>query len=126
MAIIGIGIDITRISRIAQTLERYGERFLERIYHPLEIEFSRKRRKDAEFLAACFAVKEATLKAFGDFPGKGISWAEIYITHESTGKPILHVEGKARLLCEEKGVKSRHVTITHDGDMAQAQVILEG
>ena len=126
MAIIGIGMDIVQISRIARTVERYGERFLERIFHPVEIEFSRTRKKDIEFLSGCFAVKEAALKALGDFPGRGISWAEIYITHAPSGKPILHWEGKARTLCEEKGVRAGHVTITHDGDFALAQVILEG
>ena len=125
MAIIGIGLDIVPISRIAQILERYGERFTQRIFHPCEIDFSHRRKKDVEFLAGCFAAKEAALKALGDFPGRGIAWSEIYITHESSGKPILHVEGNARELMEEKGARTAHVTITHDGDQAIAQVILE-
>ena len=126
MAIVGIGVDITCISRLAKTIEAYGERFLQRVFHPSEIEFSNKRKKNIEFLAACFAVKEATLKAISDFPGKGIDWSDIYISHEKTGKPVLHIEGKALTLCEEKGVKKKHVSITHDGDMAIAYVILEG
>lgn len=126
MGIVGIGMDTIRISRIEDTLARYGERFLRRVFHPREIEYSQKRRKDIEFLAGCFAVKEAALKAMGDFPGQGISWADIYVTHEATGKPILNLAGKALKLMEEKRVTAIHVTITHDGDHALAQVILEG
>lgn len=125
MAIIGIGMDITMISRIEETIERYGERFLKRIYHEREIETANKRKKNAEYLAGCFAVKEATLKAIGDFPGRAISWADIYITHERTGKPLLNFAGNALQCIEEKLVTHSHVTITHDGDMALAQVILE-
>jgi holo-[acyl-carrier protein] synthase len=126
MPIIGIGLDVTSISRIEQSLERYGERFLNRVFHPQEVAFSQKRKKNAEYLAACFAVKEAALKAMGDFPGRGIDWADIYVTHEPTGKPVVHFEGKARALFDEKGAASAFVSITHDGDTAIAQVILEG
>lgn len=125
MAIIGIGIDIIRISRIAETLERHGNRFMKRVYHPCEVEFANKRRKSAEFLAGCFAVKEAALKALGDFPGRGIAWPSIFITHEPTGKPVIHFEDKALNLCNEKGMQKAHVSISHDGDIAIAQVILE-
>ncbi|MBD3268137.1 holo-[acyl-carrier-protein] synthase [bacterium] len=125
MPIIGIGLDVTSISRIGKSIERYGDRFINRVFHPSEIAFARKRRNDTEFLAACFAVKEAALKALSDFPGRGIDWADIYITHAPTGRPILHFEGKAKLLFDEKGAQHAHVTITHDGDLAIAQVILE-
>lgn len=125
MPIIGIGLDLIYISRIAKSIERYGERFIQRVYHPLETEFARKRRKQAEFYAGCFAVKEATLKALGDFPGRGIAWTDIYITHQRSGKPVLHITGRAQDLAQEKGVNRAHVSITHDGDIAQAYVILE-
>ncbi|MBN2328991.1 MAG: holo-ACP synthase [Candidatus Omnitrophica bacterium] len=125
MAIVGIGVDLASISRIGDSIERYGERFTRRIYHPDEIEFSKKRKKNIEFLAACFAVKEAALKAISDFPGRGVDWSEIYVTHEKTGKPVLHFEGVALQLCREKGVARSHVSISHDGDMAVAYVILE-
>jgi holo-[acyl-carrier protein] synthase len=125
MSIIGIGMDAIRISRIESSLNRYQERFLRRIFHPVEVSMARLRRKEAEYLAGCFCVKEAALKAFGDFPGRGIPWTEIYITHEFTGKPVLHFSGRARQLANEKGMKAAHVTITHDGDLALAQVILE-
>lgn len=126
MTMIGNGVDLIRISRIANSIERYGERFLQRIFHIDEVNFARMRRKDAEFLAGCFAAKEAALKALGDFPGRGIAWRDIYITHEKTGKPILNWAGKAKRLHDEKRVRRSHVSITHDGDFAMAQVILEG
>ncbi len=125
MAIVGVGIDLTLISRIEEILERHHERFTKRVFHPIEIEFSQGRRKNTEYLAGCFAVKEAALKAMGDFPGRGISWTHIYITHETTGKPVIHFEKKALQLFQEKGAKTAHVSISHDGDLAMAQVILE-
>jgi len=125
MAIVGIGVDMASISRIAQSIGRYGDRFLRRVYHPSEIQFSKTRRHGMEFLAACFAVKEAALKALSDFPGRGIAWSDIYISHAPTGKPVLHLEGRALALAGEKGVRFHHVSITHDGDWAIAQVILE-
>lgn len=118
-------MDLIRISRIAECLEKHGDRFLKRVYHPAEIERSRHRKKVAEYLAGCFAVKEAALKAIGDFPGRAISWADIYITHESTGKPTLNFSGNALNCINEKLVTHAHVTITHDGNIALAQVILE-
>ncbi|MFB3787097.1 MAG: holo-ACP synthase [bacterium] len=125
MAIVGIGVDIARIGRIAQSIDRYGDRFLRRVYHPSEIQFSLTRRNRMEFLAACFAVKEAALKALSDFPGRGIAWSDIYLSHAPTGQPVLHLEGRARLLAEEKGARFHHVSLSHDGDWAVAQVILE-
>lgn len=125
MAILGIGVDLASISRIGESIERYGDRFLRRVFHPCEVEFSQKRKKNIEFLASCFAVKEAALKAIGDFPGRGVDWSEIYITHEKTGKPVLHIEGRAGTICQEKGVRKTHLSISHDGDMAVAVVILE-
>lgn len=125
MAILGLGMDLVQISRIEQTLHRHGERFTRRVFHGCEVKLANTRKKSAEYLAGCFAVKEAALKAFGDFPGRGIPWSEIFITHERTGKPILHFEGRAKALADEKGANRCHVTITHDGDIAAAVVILE-
>ncbi|MBI1390681.1 MAG: holo-[acyl-carrier-protein] synthase [bacterium] len=125
MAIVGVGMDMIRISRIAAAVERHGERFLRRLFHPREVEVAYSRRLSAEYLAGCFAVKEATLKAMGDFPGRAIDWADIYITHEWSGKPVLHLEGEAKKLSDEKGARRHHVSITHDGDLAAAYVILE-
>lgn len=125
MAIVGIGMDLIRISRIAATLERHGARFEKRVFHPCEAAMAATRLKRAEYLAGCFAVKEAALKAMGDFPGRGISWADIFISHERTGKPVLHVAGRARELSDEKLITDWHITITHDGDIAAATVIAE-
>lgn len=125
MPIIGIGIDMIFISRIEACVSKYGDRFLNRVFHPIEVAIARTRKKEVEYLAGCFCVKEAALKALGDFPGRGIPWSDIYITHERTGKPLLHFQGKALELCQEKGMSAAHVSITHDGDVAIAQVILE-
>lgn len=125
MAIIGIGVDVTKIDRIERLDRLYKKRFLNRIYHPSEIQLLERAGKRGEFLAGRFAGKEAAKKAMGDFPGRGIGWNEIYVLNRPSGQPELLFEGKAARLAEELGVKNTHISISHDGGVAVAQVVLE-
>jgi holo-[acyl-carrier protein] synthase len=125
MSILGIGLDVTSKSRIARCLERYEDRFADRLFHPDEMAYARQGRNPAEFLAACFAVKEAMLKALGDFHHEGLDWLEMVVRHEPSGKPVLDLTGKAQAFFHKKGGKKIHLSITHDADLAIAQVILE-
>ena len=127
MAIIGIGVDVAQIDRYADMETKYGGRFIRRILHPLEIQLLDRRldRKRAEFIAGRFACKEAAKKALGDFPDRGVAWTDIYVLDRSNGKPDLFFEGPAAQLAKELGVIAGHVSISHDGGMAVAQVILE-
>ncbi len=125
MAIVGIGIDIAEVVRFERTLERYGDRFLRRVYHEVEREEAARRRKKAEFLAGRFAAKEAGMKAMGIFPGRGLRWWELYVTYRKGGAPVLNLQGRAKALADELGVTRCHLSITHDAGIAAAEVILE-
>ena len=125
MAIVGIGLDIAEIVRFERSLERYGERFLKRCFHETEQAECARRRKKGEFLAGRFAAKEAGMKAMGIFPGRGLRWWELYVTYRKGGQPVLNLLGRAKALADELGVTRIHLSITHDGGIAAAEVIME-
>lgn len=127
MAIVGIGVDVAQIARFERLERKYGERFLGRVYHSLERQileqFVEARR--AEFLAGRFACKEAAKKALGEFPSRGVGWKEIFVLNRPSGQPEIYFEGRTAKLAQELGVCAGHVSISHDGGLAVAQVILE-
>ncbi|HOE09922.1 MAG TPA: holo-ACP synthase [bacterium] len=125
MALIGIGIDIAQIDRFERMERLYGERFLRRILHPIERNLLERRKNRAEFLAGRFACKEAAKKALGEFPGWGIAWNDIYVVERKNGRPVLFFEGRAAALAAQLGVCAGQVSISHDGAIAVAEVVLE-
>ena len=125
MAVVGVGVDIVQISRIENLERKYGERFLDRVYHRCERQILEGLGRRAEFLAGRFACKEAAKKAIGEFRGRGVGWKEIYVVNRPSGRPEIHFEGRAAELAKELGVCAGHVSISHDGGLAVAQVILE-
>ncbi|MSU62902.1 MAG: holo-[acyl-carrier-protein] synthase [Pedosphaera sp.] len=124
--ILGTGIDIIEVARIRTSIERFGERFYQRILRPFEIEYCFKFKHSAPHIAARFAAKEAISKAFGTGIGKELSWQDMEIGRETGGKPfvILH-DGGARLLDLRAG-KIVHVSMSHTENYATAIAILEG
>jgi holo-[acyl-carrier protein] synthase len=123
--IIGIGTDLAQVSRLQQSLDRFGDKFAARILAPVEmLEFSSK-RQSARLLAKRFAVKEATAKALGTGIG-AVSWHDIYIEHDELGAPILQLRGRAGQLAEAKGIAHQHVSISDEHDFALAFVVLSG
>lgn len=90
MTILGIGNDIIEIQRIAKNIERYGQKFLDRIFTPLEQAYCLKHRDPARNFAGRFAAKEAVVKAFGTGFGAHISWTDIEIINAPSGKPYVH------------------------------------
>ncbi|MBN2071880.1 MAG: holo-ACP synthase [Candidatus Krumholzibacteriota bacterium] len=124
--IIGIGIDSVSISRIRGLIDRYGRRFLGKIFTDREIDESADRRDNAQFFAARFAAREAFFKALGTGWGRGISLKEVGVVKNENGKPDLSVSGKVSVALEKRGVTATHLSLTHDGEYAQAIVILEG
>lgn len=124
--IIGTGIDLVEISRIARSIERYGTRFLERVYTAGEIAYcERKRRNAAESYAARFAAKEAASKALGTGIGFGITWREIEVGREPAGRPLLLLHGRAAEIARALGVRNTSLSLTHTGTQSMALVVLE-
>jgi len=125
MNIIGIGLDATDIPRIAQTLERYGDRFLRRIFTDGEIAYCKRRRDPVPHLAGRFAAKEAGMKALGTGHSRGVLWKDLEVVRVS-GPPQLRLHGTAAARAERMGVQSSLLTITHSETLAMAQVIMLG
>ena len=123
--IVGTGIDLTEVARIEKAVERYGDRFLNRIYTSGEREYCLRKRSPAENLAARFAAKEAGAKALGTGISRGVNWLEIEVVREPGGRPGLHFYGRAREIAAGLGVKHAALSLTHTGNLAIASVVLE-
>ncbi len=127
--IIGIGSDLINIRRIAKTLDRYGERFTQRVFTEIERTKSDRRRERAASYAKRFAAKEACSKALGTGISRGVFWREMGVVNLPGGKPTMELSGKARARLEgmtPSGMKALvHLTITDDYPLAQAFVIIE-
>jgi holo-[acyl-carrier protein] synthase len=121
--IIGLGIDATDIDRIADTIERYGERFLTRIFTDGEIAYCTRRRVPAIHFAGRFAAKEAAMKALGTGHSRGVLWRDVEIVRRG-GPPHLMFHGGAARRLEEMGGRSTLLTITHSDELALAQVLV--
>jgi holo-[acyl-carrier protein] synthase len=125
MNLLGIGLDATDIPRIADVLERHGERFLRRVFTAGEIAYCTKRRNPAPHLAGRFAAKEAAMKALGTGQSHGVLWKDIEVVRES-GPPRLELHGGAAKRAAEMRVRRSLVTITHSDTLALAEVMLLG
>jgi holo-[acyl-carrier protein] synthase len=123
--IVGSGIDMIEIARIAETLERYGDRFRRRIYLPGEIAYCLRKRNAAESFAARFAAKEAAAKALGTGIQSGVGWREIEVLRAPSGRPTLAFHGRAAEVFQRLGARHAVVSLTHTGTHALAQVLLE-
>jgi holo-[acyl-carrier protein] synthase len=123
--IIGIGIDTIELARIAGVLERYPERFLNRIYTESEREYFRRWSDPVPRVAGRFAVKEAAMKALGTGWSRGVRWRDIEVARHPSGKPELRLHGEARRIFSALGASAAHCTITHSKDHAMAVVIFE-
>ncbi len=123
--IIGTGIDIIEVARVAASIERFGSRFLGRVFTPAEIRYCDSKQNRAERYAARFAAKEAALKAIGTGWRLGVSWQDVEVAREPSGRPTLHFSGRAGEFAAGLGVKRAVVSLSHTREQAIAQVILE-
>jgi holo-[acyl-carrier protein] synthase len=123
--IVGLGVDITEVDRIEAAMARRGRAFLERLFTPSEISYCQRHRNRAERFAGRFAAKEAAMKALGTGWARGVRWIDIEVVREPSGKPTLKLSGATRAIADGLGVKNIALTITHDGNIALAQVIFE-
>ena len=115
------GVDIIEIPRIRQVLERYGERFLERVYTSGEIAYCRGRPPN---LAARFAAKEATMKALGTGV-RGVGWKDIEVVRQESGAPSVRLHGRAERRAERLGVQEISLSLSHSEDYAVAFVVIQ-
>ena len=122
--IFGIGTDIVRVSRMQQSLERYGDRFAERILTAKELSEYHQAVSKPHFLAKRFAAKEATAKAMGTGLANGIQLSQIGVGHDANGKPLLEFNGKAQTFLDENDISSVHVSLADEEDNAVAFVTL--
>ena len=125
MDIIGLGFDTTDIPRIGDVFDRYGERFLRRIFTEGEIAYCMRRRNPVPHLAGRFASKEAAMKALGTGHSRGVLWKDIEV-FRTGGPPQLRLHGGAARRAEGMGVRKSLLTITHSEALAMAQVLLIG
>jgi holo-[acyl-carrier protein] synthase len=124
--VIGIGTDLMEIARIHQSIARFGDRFLDRVFTPAEIAYCQRKKNAAESFAARFAAKEAAAKALGTGISHGVSWLEIEVTREPTGRPLLTLTGRAAHRARQIGVSRVSLSLTHSRDTALAVVVMEG
>src|ERR671919_2892557 len=123
MEILGSGIDATEISRISAAIDRYGERFVQRVFTDGEIAYCRRRRDSASSFAARFAAKEAAMKALGTGHSRGVFWTGIEVVRRH-GPPQLHFHGGAAARMAQMGATGSLLTLTHSQDLAIAHVLL--
>ncbi|MCR4347233.1 MAG: holo-ACP synthase [Sulfuricaulis sp.] len=123
--IFGIGTDIVRVARMQEDLDRFGERFAERILTANELREYHQNNNKANFLARRFAAKEAAAKALGTGFSNGVQLHDIEVAHDTQGKPLLEFRGRARQFMQEKSIGVAHISLADELDHAVAFVTLE-
>ena len=123
--IVGTGIDIAEVPRIRQSIERFGDRFVQRIFTPGEIRYCDSKANRFERYAARFAAKEAAMKALGTGWNHGVRWRDCEVTRMPTGRPTMTFHGKAAEFAAKLGAKNVALSLSHTVEQAIAQVILE-
>ena len=123
--IVGTGVDLAEVPRIRASIERYGRRFIERIYTPGEIAYVERKANKFERYAARFAAKEAGMKAIGTGWRRGVRWQDFEVANLPSGRPTLRLHGVAAQVALRLGVQNISLSMTHTAETAMAQVILE-
>ena len=124
--IVGIGIDVAEVKRIAEVIESQGERFLRRVFTRDEVAYCEQFRNKYERFAGRFAAKEAAMKALGTGWSRGVRWVDVEVVRHRGKRPTLELKGEARKIADGLGVKNIALSITHTVEQAIAQVIFEG
>ena len=122
----GIGIDLVDVGRIQRGAERWGQRFLERIFCPEEIALCQKRAGSASCLALRFAAKEAFAKALGLGIRSGLTWHDIEVVNDELGRPGLKLNNRAQELLGSVGAARTWLSLSDESTIAVAVVVLEG
>jgi holo-[acyl-carrier protein] synthase len=124
--VVGLGTDMIEIARVARALERFGDRFLARVYTPGEVAYCRrKKRNAAESFAARFAAKEAAAKALGTGISRGVAWTEFEVVRAPGQRPELRLSGRAEQIAARLGIRRLALSITHSREFSMAVVVAE-
>lgn len=123
--VLGMGTDLIEIERVQTSIDRFGERFLERVFTAGEIAYCMRKKQPAESFAARFAAKEAGAKALGTGISQGVSWKEIEVKREMGQRPMLHFTGRAGELAESMGVRRVQLSLSHSRKLAMAVALVE-
>lgn len=126
MSVIGIGVDVVDCARIENSIARFGDRFLQRVFTEGEIAYSQSMKFPARHFAARFAAKEALSKAFGTGIGKSMSWRDLDVRKKASGEPYVALAGGAARLAQERKVESVWISLSHTENIAMATILLEG
>jgi holo-[acyl-carrier protein] synthase len=123
--VLGIGTDLMEIARVEASIERFGRRFLERVFTEDEIAYCMRKKHAAESFAARFAAKEAGAKALGTGISRGVSWKEIEVRRLPGERPTVHWTGRAAERAAAMGVRRSSLSVTHSRLLAMAVVVVE-
>jgi len=126
MNILGVGVDIVETRRIAESIERFGDRFLQRVFLESEIAYARSMKFPHLHLAARFAAKEAISKAFGTGIGRDLGWRDLEIVREPSGAPRVRLHGRAEAYAKQRGVSEMHISLSHTAEYGAASVVIVG
>jgi holo-[acyl-carrier protein] synthase len=123
--ILGTGVDIAEVPRIRESIERFGDRFLRRVFTEGEVRYCEHKVTRYESFAARFAAKEAGMKALGTGWSRGVRWRDIEVVRPKGQRPTIQFHGEAAAIAARLGTKNIALSITHTSEQALAHVILE-
>ncbi len=123
--IYGIGIDLVKVGRIKEALDRWGERFQNKVFTPAEVRYCMLKKDPSPNFAARFAAKEAFVKALGIGIRRGVHWKDVEVQRGPLGKPVLRINGRAVDICLKERIEGFSLSLTHDGEYSGAVVVLE-
>jgi holo-[acyl-carrier protein] synthase len=123
--IVGTGVDLAEVPRIRASIERFGAKFVDRIYTAGEIAYVERKANKYERYAARFAAKEAGMKAIGTGWRMGVTWHDFEVANLPSGRPTLRLHGVAARVAEKLGVRNISLSLTHTRELGMAHVILE-
>jgi holo-[acyl-carrier protein] synthase len=123
--ILGTGVDLAEVGRIRASIERFGAKFIDRIYTPAEIAYVEQKANRFERYAARFAAKEAGMKAIGTGWRMGVRWQDFEVANQRSGRPVLRFHGVAAQIADSLGVRNISLSLTHTSELGMAHVILE-
>lgn len=123
--IVGTGVDLAEVDRLRKALERFGDRFLTRVFTAAEIAYVERRGNRFQRYAARFAAKEAGMKALGTGWRRGVRWQDFEVANLPSGKPTLKLHGEAARYAAQQGVASISLSLTHTAELGMAFVVME-